>query len=435
MENLNEQINRIKLLYNYNLNETYDENKVRQSLKQSLTESAFEVALAAKELANVERTVLTRGMEAVVQDIGKVTITDGRGVANSTESAEEIILAMKEGRIAFGELGRVSKSLLKSPATTAEIKSLAADIITGSKSFDQKFNMLTREQAVNELMNGPGKYTKGEAETLMDSFKSRKGRVEPIEPPKPGEAPKPGEGPKPDEGPVTQQNISQNVTVTIEKEGSKIAEEYGHHMDDMARKKGWRDAEDWFRNDQDGFLQEYERVSCGFGIMEARRRCPIGRRILNWSKKLISWKALVGILKIIGGGLTLWALYSLFTSKGWKVKDDDKIDNNDDDDDDGGDDDGGGDESPDDDQNKGVLIDVDGNKYIECTPPYYKGCVAKKGNNDIRKAQDCLAVTPNGFFNQETEDALYKKINKKSFSPSDIPSICATSYGASRFSY
>jgi hypothetical protein len=159
--------------------------------------------------------------------------------------------------------------------------------------------------------------------------------------------------------------------------------------------------------------------------MEGRRRCGIGRRILNWAKKIITWKAIVGILKITGIGLTLWAVYSLFTSKGWKVKDDDKIDDDDvkiDDDDKGGGD-------------KGVLIDVDGNKYIECTPPYYKGCVAKKGNDDIRKAQDCLGVTPNGFFNKETEDALFKKINKKSFSPSDMPSICATSYGASRFSY
>jgi hypothetical protein len=415
MENLNEQLNRIKLLYNYNLNETYDENKVRQSHKQSITEAAAEALVAARELANVERAVLTRGMEAVVQDIGKVTILDGRGIATSTKSAEEIILAMKEGRIAFAELGRVTKSLLKSPATTAEIKSLAADVITGSKSFEQKYGKLTREQAVSELMNGPGKYTKGEAETLMDSFKAKKGRMEP---------PKPKEGPKP-EGPVTQQNVTQNVTVVIEKEGFRIAEEYGPHMDDMAKKKGFNDAEDWFRNDMEGFTKEYESVTCGFGIMEGRRRCGIGRRILNWAKKIITWKAIVGILKITGIGLTLWAVYSLFTSKGWKVKDDDKIDDDDvkiDDDDKGGGD-------------KGVLIDVDGNKYIECTPPYYKGCVAKKGNDDIRKAQDCLGVTPNGFFNKETEDALFKKINKKSFSPSDMPSICATSYGASRFSY
>ena len=201
-------------------------------------------------------------------------------------------------------------------------------------------------------------------------------------------------------------------------------------MDDMARRNKWRDAEDWFRNDRNGFLEEYERVSA--------RRPGRFRRFINWSKRIISWTGLVGILKIAGIGLTLWALYSLFTDSGWKVKD--KVDDDGgggggSDDGGGGSDDGGGGGSPDDDQNQGVLIDVDGNKYIECTPPYYKGCVAKKGNDDIRKAQDCLGVTPNGFMNQETEDALYKKINKKSFSPSDMPSICATSYGASRFSY
>jgi hypothetical protein len=72
---------------------------------------------------------------------------------------------------------------------------------------------------------------------------------------------------------------------------------------------------------------------------------------------------------------------------------------------------------------------------VECEPPYYKGCVAKKGNEDIRTIQDCLGITPNGFFNQETESALKNKINKMTFNKSDIPAICAKSYGASNFSY
>ena len=418
MENLKEQLNRIKLLYNYNLNETYEENKIKQSSKNYLNEAAAEALIAAKELGNAERAILHNSLETVVADIGAVTIKNEKGIFSSTKNVEEIVLAMKEGRIAGAELGNIGKSLLKSPATSTEIKSLAAELVTSFPSFEQKYGMLTREQAVNELMNGPGKYTKGEAETLMNKYKSRKSRVDPIEPPKTGE------GPKPSEGPVNQNNINLNITNQVQSEGFKIAEEYGPHMDDAARKRKWKDSQDWLKNDERGFMEEYNRVSKGSRL----------RRGLNWGRKIMSWGTLWGIFKIAGIGLTLWAVYSLFTDSGWKVKDDDKID-----DDDGGggggDDDGGGGGSPDDDQNQGVLIDVDGNKYIECTPPYYKGCVAKKGNDDIRKAQDCLGVTPNGFFNKETEDALYKKINKKSFSPSDMPSICATSYGASRFSY
>ena len=74
-----------------------------------------------------------------------------------------------------------------------------------------------------------------------------------------------------------------------------------------------------------------------------------------------------------------------------------------------------------------------GEKYIECEPPYYKGCIGKKGDDNIKKAQDCLGVTPNGFFNQETEDALKNKINKKSFTSSDMSAICAKSYGGGSF--
>jgi hypothetical protein len=44
-----------------------------------------------------------------------------------------------------------------------------------------------------------------------------------------------------------------------------------------------------------------------------------------------------------------------------------------------------------------------------------------------------LGVTPNGFFNQETEDALKNKINKKSFTSSDMSAICAKSYGGGSF--
>ena len=53
--------------------------------------------------------------------------------------------------------------------------------------------------------------------------------------------------------------------------------------------------------------------------------------------------------------------------------------------------------------------------------------------DNIKKAQDCLGVTPNGFFNQETEDALKNKINKKSFTSSDMSAICAKSYGGGSF--
>ena len=460
---LNEEMDRIRLLYGYKTENTLDENisKIlgQKVISEQLGAIGRELFMGGKELANVERAALMPSLEAALKETGSITITDGRGLARSTKNVEEIALAMKEGRIAFAELGKVAKSMFKN-AASLEVRAIAADIITGTASFEKKFGGMTKETIVQELMNGPGKYTKSEAETLANNFKTKKANIKPIrvEPIKP--EPVKVEPIKTEPVKVKEPQIINNNNIRIElegggtktfrdseefiryqkQEGEAWASQYGKEYDQLARENGYKSFEEFVA--QDAKLAEEQLAK------KAGEGKGIFGKSLDWLKKTVKWKTIFGLAKIAGVGWLVWYLF--FKDNGKKVECPE-----------GQVDDGKGNCIPAGGGGSGgssgsggtggtggtgssgqggsgqdnVVMDVDGNKYTECTPPYYKGCVAKKGNDDIRKVQECLGVTPNGFFNSETESAIQNKINKKTFSPSDISSLCARSYGASNFSY
>ena len=192
-------------------------------------------------------------------------------------------------------------------------------------------------------------------------------------------------------------------------------------LDDYARRYGHPDFRSWGRTDFDGLSRNIRD--------QGRTVKGIFGKIINCGGRVIGLRTLWSLAKIAGVSWGVWWLF--FRENGFKVTcengkvvTDPKYCETDKKTDDGTDDgtiEGG---------NKiDTVVDTEGNKYQECEAPYYKGCVNKKGNSDIKKVQDCLGVTPNGFFNKETEDALYNKINKKSFSPSDIITICTKAYG------
>jgi hypothetical protein len=205
----------------------------------------------------------------------------------------------------------------------------------------------------------------------------------------------------------------------------EFARTYSKDFDEFARNNGHDNFKKWMSVDEEGAMRSlYENGRKGKGIFG---------KLVNWGKRRLKWRFLWSLAKIAGVSWLAWYLF--FKKDGFSVECDggthfeegkgcvpDKT----------GGDQGGGDQGGGQDNTK-VITDNEGNKYQECTDIYYKGCVNKPGSTDIKKVQDCLGVTPNGFFNQETEDALYKKINKKSFSASDIPTICARSSGSSVF--
>jgi len=457
---LNEELNRIKLLYGYKLENTLSENKKKVLINEKIGAEIFKGSeVAAKELANAEKAALKAGLEASFKELGQVTILDSRGVAMVTKDAEEIINAMKNGLIAPLEMGRISKGLLKN-ATSLEVKILAAEVITDMKSFSQKYAGKTREYIVTELSSG-GKYTKSEAENLADRFLKKQknipikiNKVEPIKV-EPVKVEPVKIEPVKSADPKIVNNNTNNIRIEIEgggtksfktseefiayekAEGEAFAAKYGEDFNGLAKKqgKGYKTFEDFIKADEAGAKAAVKEAAVeGKGVFS---------RIIEWGKKTIRFKVLFGLAKIAGIGWLVWYLF--FSGDGKKVKcpegqeddgkgnctgsggirpeDDNKTNNTND----------GNNTNNTNDGN--VVMDSNGNKYVECEPPYYKGCVAKKGNEDIRTIQDCLGITPNGFFNQETESALKNKINKMTFNKSDIPAKCAKSYGASNFSY
>ncbi|WP_339839294.1 hypothetical protein, partial [uncultured Flavobacterium sp.] len=131
--------------------------------------------------------------------------------------------------------------------------------------------------------------------------------------------------------------------------------------------------------------------------------------------KVIKWKTLLTIATITGVGYLIW--YNWFKDKDVNVecpegmvKDEktgecvkgggDLIDPND----------------PD------VINELDPSKFIECADIYKFGCKSKDGS--ISKIQDCLGIKVTGLFGKPTEDALYNKINKRTFTKDDISRIC-----------
>lgn len=62
---------------------------------------------------------------------------------------------------------------------------------------------------------------------------------------------------------------------------------------------------------------------------------------------------------------------------------------------------------------------VSGN-YNSCSGVYHKGCFSKS----IEKAQDCLGITVDGKFGDETESAIFSALGKNTFTDSDIDPIC-----------
>jgi len=419
---LNEELNRIKLLYGYKLENTLSENKKKVLINEKIAGELLKGSeVAAKELANAERTALKAGLETSLKELGQVTILDSRGVGMVTKDAEEIINAMKNGRIMPLEMGRISKGLFKN-ATSLEVKILAAEVITDMKSFSQKYAGKTREYIVTELSSG-GKYTKSEAENLADRFLKKQknipikiNKVEPIKINK-----------------VEPIKVEPVKVEPIKSPEPKIV----NNNTNLAKEKGYKTFEDFIKADETAAKTAVKEAAAeGKGIFS---------RIIEWGKKTIRFKVLFGLAKIAGIGWLVWYLF--FSGDGKKVKcpegqeDDGKgncVGSGGKRTEDGNNTNDGNNNTNDGNNNTNdgnVVMDSNGNKYVECEPPYYKGCVAKKGNEDIRTIQDCLGITPNGFFNQETESALKNKINKMTFNKSDIPAICAKSYGASNFSY
>lgn len=405
-EILNE-ILRIRLLSNYDMKSTLTENK------EIIIERS-----GIRNVSKIERSILAASeneLRVALNQGKKLTITAKDGIT-LLKTTDEIIGALKAGKLAPAEAGKVYRNAFRNTTDPKLLKGIADKTVEGT-SFISKYGNLNKSEFISRVTKDM-KIGPQQAEAL---FKSNTKRLLNIDIPiknrwdyKP-----------PDNKGITINfnNMSKGeYTKNLNKYADDLFRVTGKDADDFARNNGWRNFDDWGRRDPYGLTRTIEgEVKSGKGFFATL--FSKGRRWATvWS--IVKWGSLA-----VGA---YWLYNKLFGDNAPNPCDPGThmvegkgcipvIDPN---------------PKPDEDP---VVTDTTtvqgggGESYIECEPPFYKGCINKKGDTDIKKVQDCLGVTPNGFFNQETEDALYKKINKKSFSPSDIDTICARSYGGSSF--
>jgi hypothetical protein len=429
-----EEIERIKLISGYSLKSTLTEN-INILLEKTVLKVANAVDPAVvKGLKNVMHD--TPGFLATLKTIdfaqfGGITRMDGTVLKNS----DEIFKALKSGKLTTQNAGKVYRNVFRSTTDPATLKAIAESTVLNS-SFVRKYGVLTKavfiERTMKQMKIGPKQAEAlWKANRLLNKGAKNVGQGAKVG----GQGAKVGgQGAKVGAKGGSQVIVNVNTNIKnmskAEIRYAKQLQDYsdtlwratGQNADELARNNGWKNFDDWGRNDADGMLRVIQsETKSGTGFFG--RLFSKGRRWATvWS--IVKWGALA-----LGA---YWLYKNLFgenapnpcdpgthmvEGKGC-IPDEDP------------------DPKPEPDP---VVTDTTtvegggGEKYIECDEPYYKGCVGKKGVDTIKKAQDCLGVTPNGFFNQETEDALKNKINKKSFTSSDMSAICASSYGGGSF--
>jgi hypothetical protein len=410
-EILNE-ILRIRLLSNYDMKSTLTENK------EIILERS-----GVRNISKIERTLLSASeneLRTALNQGKKLTITAKDGIT-LLKTTDEIIGALKAGKLAPAEAGKVYRNAFRNTTDIKLLQGIADKTVEGT-SFISKYGNLNKSEFISRVTRDM-KIGPQQAEALFKANTKRLSNLGNV-----------GKNTGKNTGKNSQNiniNINNNVKNMSNAEYAKYLDGYaddlykatGKDADELARKYKFKNFEDWGRRDPDGLVRVIEsetRSNTGF----FGRLFSKGRRWATvWS--IVKWGALA-----VGA---YWLYKKLFG--------DDAVDPCD-----------PGTHMV---EGKGCLPDTDpkpepepvvtdtttikggggggGENYIECEPPYYKGCIGKKGDDNIKKAQDCLGVTPNGFFNQETEDALKNKINKKSFTSSDMSAICAKSYGGGSF--
>ncbi len=440
-----EEVLRMKLLSNYDNKSTLTENT--KVIMENLPQDAAKVARTADDIARIERELLqTSGKElGSALEAGaktkKLTVTTVKNV--TLRNTDDILKALERGLLSRAEAGKVYWTAFRN-SNDAKLLMAISDRMMGNKEFVRQYGSLNKEAFLRMVQKdfkvGPKQAQslwKANGRRLSSIAKDVEVGVETGA--KVGK--ELGQGGK--ELGQGSKTVDKSINITIDMgngqrrtikngeeyvrylddEAEAFGRTYGKDFDDLAKNNGHDNFKKWMSVDEEGAMRALsENGKKGKGIFG---------KIINWGKRRLKWRFLWSLAKIAGVSWLAWYLF--FKKDGFEVECDegshfeegkgcvpDKT---------GGGGSGGTNTGGSGDTK--VITDNEGNKYQECVDIYYKGCVNKSGNTDIKKAQNCLGVTPNGFFNQETEDALYRKINKKSFSASDLPNICARSLGSS----
>lgn len=408
-----EEIRRIKFISEYNSNLTSEENK-------DLLEEQFRSILRDSSL-----------LKSLSSDIEKVLSSEIKGGAFVTKelkqvkTVEEVIQALKKGLFSEQEAARLSWNVFRKSENPAILKSIAKDVVE-NKTFIEKYGSLNKEAFIGSLKKKYNLNSKQAEELWKANSRRISGSTKEAE-----VAAKEAEvAAKESEAAARESEAATREAEAATREAESAAKQSGSSSKEIetilnelnASEKRW--FKNWLKSNKIENFKVWIQEPSNFRkfIADLKSRGGVWNKVFKWGKRTVLFSGLIALSKWLIGlgvvGVGIWWLYDKFKGIGFNtecepgyvlkngvgcVKR------------------GGGDEDEEDEEDEE-------DDYVECDTIYKKGCKNPKGNTDILKAQECLKLNPTGLFDQATEDALFKKINKKTFTKNDLTTICSKGF-------
>lgn len=379
-----EELKRFRLLSNYDSNKTHDENS--QLLDEQFRTIARDVEVA-KTLGSDLEKVMAGSIE------GGAFVTKQ---SKTLRTSEEVLQALKAGLFTETEAARVYWNVFRKTDNPTTLKKIAEAAVE-STTFQKNYGSLNKEAFIreitkkkkintkqaNELWNANSKRIANTEKEFKTTAQQTDDVIDPISSGR--ESAKPGS------------QSSQKKTLEVEEEMRNTEKSF---WDDFFNKRKVKDRRKFFEN-----RQNREKV-----VRTFKERGGIWDKVFKWGKRSILFSGLIGLAKIGLVGFGIWWLYDMFKDMGFDVECDD----------------------PEDEMVYGVGCRKrkgGGGKNED----EEKEKEIKKPDDNLKKAQKCLGIEQTGFLDQKTEDALYKKINKRTFDPNDLPKICEKPFSSVEF--
>lgn len=402
-----EEIRRIKFISEYNSNLTSEENK-------DLLEEQFRSILRDSSL-----------LKSLSSDIEKVLSSEIKGGAFVTKelkqvkTVEEVIQALKKGLFSEQEAARLSWNIFRKSENPAILKSIAKDVVE-NKTFIEKYGSLNKEAFIGSLKKKYNLNSKqaeelwrANSQRLVTSTKEAEVAAKEAE----AAAKEAEAAARESEAATREVEAATRESETANREIESILNELN------ASERRW--FKNWIKSNKIENFKVWIQEPSNFRkfVGDLKSRGGVWNKVFKWGKRTVLFSGLIALSKWLIGlgivGVGIWWLYDKFKGIGFGtdcepgyvlkygvgcVKR------------------GGGNEDEENDEDK------EKDNYIECDTIYKKGCKNPKGNTDILKAQECLKLNPTGLFDQATEDALFKKINKRTFTKDDLTTICSKGF-------
>jgi hypothetical protein len=288
-----EEILRIRLLSDYDMRSTLTENRdiiLERGVFSTVGKSADDVAKLEKSMA----TALDAGAQ-----VKKLTITSTLG--ETLRTADEWMAALRAGTLSPAESAKVYWKAFKNTTDPNLIKAVSERMVDGA-TFSKKYGNLDYKTFTSR-MKQDFSLADDQVEALWKANKQKVLKnVDNVD-----DLAKTGAKTTDDVVDAGRGGVNQSQSVVVNnyvggfKEADDLARKIGPEVDDIARQKGFKNADDWFNADPKGMY--------GYARNSSKSGKGVFGRIVNWGKKVIKWKSLKTLAILTGVAYGAWWLF------------------------------------------------------------------------------------------------------------------------------